>query len=176
MQDDQIVESPLSKTKLALLTFGAALFVAAGVWLLVAGSKQTLYDPTIMRLVGGVSIAFFGLCFSYALRKLFDKSPGLKLSPEGLLDNSSGISAGAIPWNQVTKVTVSSIHFQKFLTVHVRNPSPYMTRGNALKRIANQANLKITGSPINISSSALQIEFNDLVKLVQQNLEKYGSA
>ena len=176
--DERII--PLSKTKVLLLILGSVAFVAAGVWLLSLDTAaiqrlRRFNNPLLVRGVGVAAIAFFGLTGLYSLRKLFDRKPGLVFSREGILDNSSAVSAGLLPWSEVTGVEVVQIHRQKLLVIKVKDPERYIGRGSRLKRALNRANYNMVGSPIAISSNALRIGFDELVALVRQYQEKFAA-
>jgi hypothetical protein len=170
---DDIVSIPLSKTKLAFLLLLAAGFVALCAWLYLH-PNGTRYDPTFVRAIGMVGFVFFGLCGVIALTKCFDSRPGLVLDSLGITDNSSGVAAGRIAWSEIRDVQIASVRSQKFLVLLVTNPEKYLGKGNFLKRFLVDANYRMTGSPITISSSALRISFAELEQLVRDYLAKYG--
>ncbi len=168
--EEKIIE--LSRGKILLLIAGAILFVALGAWLL--GEEYRAFegdhgfnDPFILA-VSIICIVFFGLCAGVGFKKLFDKTPGLILNHEGFIDNSSGIAAGRILWSEVTGIGQYQVQRTKFVAVYLRNPEIYVNRGNALKRMINRANLKLSGTPINISSNSLKIGFNELLELFEK--------
>jgi hypothetical protein len=55
-------------------------------------------------LSGLAGIIFFGFVGFYLLKKLFNKKPGLIISNSGIVDNSSGISVGFIPWSDIKEI------------------------------------------------------------------------
>jgi hypothetical protein len=181
--DETIIET--SKSKLVLLILASCGFVAAGAWMLSldaaeirAGRSFTFFynDPTFVRVLGVASILFFGVCGVYGFKKLFDKQPGLVLNSSGIVDNASGVAAGFIPWSEVVGFGVYEIQKQKMLVIGVSDPQKYIDRGGALKRLANKANHKMSGSPVTISSVALKIDFPELVALFDRYPQKYGAA
>jgi hypothetical protein len=169
----------LSKTKLALLLLGATAFVAAGIWMLSLDdasirTQRRFNDPTYVHGLGLVSIVFFGACGLFALKKLFDKNPGLVFNSSGIVDNASSALAGFIPWSEVAGAEILEIQKQKMLVIRVRDPLEYIARGGSLRRTLNKANYNMVGSPISISSNTLAINFSELVSLFEQYRRKYG--
>jgi hypothetical protein len=169
----------LSKKKIALLLLGASAFVAAGIWMLSLDgasiqSRRGFNDPAHMRGLGLVSIVFFGSCGLFALKKLFDGKPALVFNNSGIVNNTSSVSAGFIPWSEIIGAEIFEIQKQKLLIVKVRNPQEYIARGGSLKRTLNKANYKMVGSPISISPVGLEINFSELVSLFDQYQRKYG--
>jgi hypothetical protein len=164
---------PLSKTKVALLLLGALAFVGASVWIWSVADAQPLFNPLYARGVALAGASFFGLCFVYGCIKLFDRRPGLIIDAEGLVDNSSGLAVGRIPWADIIGIRITEISGQRLLTIEVVNPRKYVERGGIFTRMLNAANVKLTGSPINISSNSLRLKFDELVQILTGALETY---
>lgn len=163
----------LSKTKLILLALAALAFVAIGVWMFTLDTEtiedgRRLSNPTLFYSLAIAAVLFFGAAGTWAIRKLFDKTPGLILSDEGFIDNSSGIAAGLIPWSEVASVAESQIQRQKFVSIHVHDPEKYIEKANTFKKAAHRANMKMVGTPINISAVSLKIKHKELLDLFQQ--------
>ncbi|MDR2213783.1 MAG: hypothetical protein LBE21_09200 [Pseudomonadales bacterium] len=170
----------LSKTKILLLIAGALGFVLLGYWMVQLGPAEAGPQPWFSSLslvhgIGMISIIFFGACFGAALKKLIDKTPGLVLDSSGLHDNSSGISAGFVPWSDITGFGVWELDGQQILVVKVLDPQKYIARGGLIGRQLKRANLKLTGSSVTISATALKIDFAELSSLCEAYLLKYGA-
>lgn len=169
MLEEKVIE--ISKVKTLLLTLVALAFVLLGVWLLsidvqTIESHRKFNSPTLVYGTGIVSIFFFGLCGLVGVKKCFDNSPGLVISSKGILDNSSGVSAGVIPWEEVVGIGEYQVQKQKFISIQVKDPEKYANYGNALKRMANRANIKMCGTPVNISANSLKISYDDLLEAI----------
>jgi hypothetical protein len=112
-------------------------------------------------------VLFFGIIAIVIVRKFLDKKAGLIISKDGLTDNSSGVSAGFIPWSDIQEITVTQVMNQRFLMIIVSNPQYYLDKvANPIKRSAMKMNYKTYGSPISISSNTLQTNFDELHKLL----------
>ncbi len=179
MTQDEQIEIPLSKKKMLLTLFGAIIFVGLGLWFLINPPKISnliFGNPTLIFIVGLASIIFFGLVAITIFRKFSDKKPGLIINRKGITDNSSGVSAGLIPWTDIKEIKISQVMSQKFLMFIVSNPQDYLDKvTNPLKRNAMKMNYKTYGSPISISSNALQTNFEDLQKLLLDKMNEYKS-
>jgi hypothetical protein len=163
---------PLSKRKLTWTVVGAGAFVITAIAILAFASRSiAMYRLVIV----GAGAVFFGLAFAFGVKRLRHMPPGLTLTPDGLLDNSNGVSIGAVRWTEVTRNTVSSISTTRFLVFHVRDPAPYFARGNVLQRMGKRANAAMVGSPVTLASVALDIPFDELHRLVQAYFQKYGT-
>jgi hypothetical protein len=170
----------VSREKVLLLILAACVFVAVGVWLFsldaeTIQAQRRFNNPPVVHGLGLASAILFGLAGLYAARKLFDTKPGLVFSPAGILDNSSAVAAGLIPWSEVVGVETIEIQRQKLLVIKVRDPERYIERGSVLKRALNRVNHRMIGSPIAISSGALRISFAELLSLFKRYQEKFGT-
>ena len=125
----------LSKTKIFLMLLGALAFVAIGFWFVIAPPTiENSYwgNPNKIAFAGYASIIFFGLCAIFLIRKLPDIKPGLIIDDTGLIDNSSGLSAGQILWSDIENISVVEIHRQKLIMLHVKNPQHYIEKQASL--------------------------------------------
>jgi len=179
VNDERVI--PLSKGKIILTIAGALLFIVAGAWFLMASDDgsfimemRRFVPPWFIHGLGIVAMVFGAAIAAYAIRKSFDTRPGLTLSAAGLVDNSSAVAAGFIPWAEVRGLDTMQIQSQRMLVVHVADPGKYIERGNAMKRALNRANASMCGSPIVISSNALQIPFDELRTEVAAYLSRYA--
>lgn len=179
MTKEEQIKIPLSKTKMTLAFLGSLMFVGLGLWFLINPPKSNhwlLGNPTLMFVIGLASVIFFGIVALIIFRKFSDNNPGLTISKQGITDNSSGVSAGIIPWTDIQEIKITQVMNQKFLMFIVKNPQDYLDRvTNPLKRNAMKMNYKTYGSPISISSNALQTNFDDLYKLLIYKMAEYKS-
>ena len=164
---------PLSKRKLVLLLLGAAASVVVSLWLWSIAETQTRFHPLRVRAAAVVGAFFFGICAVYGCIKFFDSKPGLIVDREGIVDNSSGVSVGRVPWDEITGLKVTALSGQRFLTIEVVDPRKYIGRGNFFQRQLIASNVKMTGSPINISSNSLSLKFDDLHRILVESFERY---
>jgi len=164
---NETLEIALSKRKLVLMFIGSLIFVAAGFWFIKAPETftQTIFkpSPTLITIIGYASIIFFGTCAVFIFRKLFDTKAGIIIDNEGIHDNSSGLSAGFIPWNDISNISTIEVSRQKLIMIEVSNPDDYINRQtNFIAKKASAINHKMYGSPISISAGSLKYKFDDL--------------
>jgi hypothetical protein len=164
---------PLTKTKIVLLTTGAIAFLIVGFWLLSIADTQTRYDPIIVKLVTFNCFVFFGLCGIIGFRKLFDKKPGLIVDQFGITDNSSAIGGHTIKWGDITHLSIESVKRTKFILVHVKNPIDYIEESNLFKRFWLNLNNRVYGTPLSISSTALQCNISELFDILEKQRKNY---
>lgn len=168
----------LSKTKIFLLTLGSIAFVALGDWLASLAPEKIVTElhksPLFVHGIGLISIFFFGLAGIFCLRKLFDNRPGLIFNSSGIVDNSSAVAAGLIPWMDISGAETREIRNQKLLVIKLKDPQKYIERGSNLKQTLNKANYKLCGSPVAITSNTLKIGYAELLSIFNQYHQKYG--
>lgn len=178
IQQEQI-EIPLSKKKLFLILFGAIGFVFIGLWFLInppISSNQIFGLSSIYSIVGLISVLFFGLGAVVVFSKISDKKAGIIINSQGIIDNSSGVSAGLVSWKDIQEIKVAQVMNQKFLMLIVKNPRDYLARvTNTIKRKGMEINYKTYGSPISISASSLKIYFDELHNLLVDKMKEYKS-
>lgn len=170
----QPIEIPLSKKKLTLMVIGSLIFVVLGILFVTSPEKYTssiMRSPTIIFISGLASILFFGLCFFFILKKLGDKSPGLIITDEGIMDNSSGVSVGQIKWTEIEDISVIKVYRQKLIMLQIKNPQDYIDKQtSSFKRKMMTINYKMYGTPVSLTSNGLKISFNELLSTLTEKL------
>jgi hypothetical protein len=156
---------PFKKKKFMPFILGVMIFVLAGIFLIygaIQAKNQTILQ--IFIIVVGLSIVlFFGLIACVMLPKLFSHKLGLVIGDDGLFDDTTAVAAGLINWHDIKKIQFSYSGSNTFLIVMVKNPNKYMNREtNLLKKWAMRINYKISGSPIKILVSLLDVDFYTL--------------
>jgi len=173
MSEKNQIEIPLSKKKMYLMLFGSIIFVILGIWLVTNPPKNSnpIFGNPMIILISGISaIIFFGFIAFTLFKKLPDNKPGLIINSEGIIDNSSGVSAGIVLWKDIIEIKTTNVINQKFLMFIVENPDEYINRQNGIvKRKAMEMNYKSYGSPISISANTLDTNFEELYNLLVKN-------
>lgn len=150
------------------------LFVAAGFFfILILANEQTKFSPLFIRIVGAAAILFFGATGITGIKKMFDNKVGLIIDENGIIDNSSGVSIGLIKWSDITAITREEISSTQFLLLYISNPDFYLSQAKGLKRKMMEANNRMYGTPLSMSSNGLKCKFSELEKLLNENLNKY---
>jgi hypothetical protein len=128
-------------------------------------------NPFMLKLVGIVSIVFFGAVGLFVIRKFFDKKAGLIIDQNGLTDQSSGVSVGLIPWSDIVEIETAQVMSTRFLLINVRDAEQYLAKASGIKRRMLAANMKMYGTPLSISSNSLKCNFTELETWVRSGLE-----
>jgi hypothetical protein len=109
----------------------------------------------------------------FIARKIFDIKPGLIIDQYGITNNTNSASVGLIEWDDITGIEKKQVMSNRFLILHTNKPKKYMDRvKNGFVKKSMDLNNKTYGSPITIISNSLEIDFNDLEKLLEFEVEK----
>lgn len=179
MSNDERIEIALSQGKLRAMAAACLGFIALSIGLLSVDEPlgflpESMDSALVANIVGGVGLAFFGLCAVFAVRKLFDRRPGLVIDRNGIEDNSSAIAAGRIPWTHILGFEEYVIQGQAMVVVKVRDVESYIARGNAMAQAIRRANFKLCGSPVTLAASGLQVEHADLLRILGESAQRFG--
>jgi len=170
---------PLSKLKMSLLMLGCAAFVFLGIYILINGDQmqsRRATNPWLMKVIAGISIAFFGLILVFLVKKISDKKDGLLISSKGIWDNSGPLSVGWIVWEDIKHIRVEKVMSSKFILIEVHNPQKYLNKATSkFKARVMVANYKKYGAPISISSNGLRWNFKRVEEAVLKAWKKNQS-
>ena len=172
--NDEVVTIYTSKLKITGLLLISLGFVAIGAWLLYLSRFEIIGASFLLHLVSFSSIAFFGLCGLVFAIQLFNTRPSLVVDPIGIIDRSSAVSAGRVPWQDICEISITQVENQRCLTFYVIDPQKYIQRGNWLQQRAKNLNYKLYGSPIYISANTLKISLGELHSLVLNYHHRYA--
>lgn len=169
------IEIPLSKTKIVLALIGAFGFVILGIFFII--NPVTFLSPimkseVIIRIVGVISVLFFGAVAIYAIKKMLDNKVGLTIDDNGIIDNTNASSVGLIKWSDITEITTKQVMSTKFLLIFTKDPHDILEKVSWIKRKLMAANMKMYGTPLCITSSTLKYNFSDLEKLMKDRLNE----
>ncbi|MBL7764535.1 MAG: hypothetical protein JNJ58_00440 [Chitinophagaceae bacterium] len=170
------LEIPLNKSKILLLILLSLLIGVGGMWFVFGqySFQLTLFGFSInMKILGSIVAIFFGACTILLFKKYQDKKPGLIIDTGGLTDNSSAVSAGFIPWDDIESIHMLTLNRQDFIQIKVSNPQDYIDQQkSSFKRKLMQLNQSTYGSPINITANTLKISSEELFAIIKEHLEQ----
>jgi hypothetical protein len=177
MNKAERIEIQLSKTKLTLMLLGSLMFVGLGTWFVIGPPKvnvSILNNPTLIFSVGLLSILFFGFVVFFIFKKLFENSPGLIITDDGVYDNASSVCAGFVPWTDIVEIKEVKVFNQSFVNLVVKNPQDYIDRQkNIFKKKSVQINYNTYGTVIGISANGLKIKHKELKALLAERFADF---
>lgn len=166
------IEITLSKTKVLLGIAASILFVALGVFLLTKrATEQPVLNPLLMLITGILCILFFGTTAILGVRKLMERRIALIIDDTGIFENSHSNSAGWIPWTEITGIRIGQVASTRFILIDVVNPEPYLNKVSGFKRKMLEANINLYNTPIAITSTTLNANFDELVQQLNERFE-----
>jgi hypothetical protein len=154
---------PASRLKLVGQFFGGVAFVAVGVFMILYPGRRGL----IIQFWGVVSVAFFGSVAVAVLYRLLNPAAAIIINAEGIVDNSSGVSVGLIPWNQVGEIEEHRVKDQLFLGIAVKDLDALLARQPRWKRKMIRANLAMGTSAVNIPQASIGMKIPDLAREIR---------
>jgi hypothetical protein len=158
-----------SKRKLAGLVVVSATCAAFGVTWWMAAGASLLGTGVAAVCVGGLV-----LCALYGVLRIWDRTPGLVLDRDGIIDNSTGFAAGRVRWDEITDIRFRRIGRQRVVTIDVVDPRRFVERGGAATRLVKRVNTATLGSPINIPTDGLAISPDALFRELEIFYAAYG--
>lgn len=141
----------------------------------IATIKPTVRSSLLQILAIPLVLMFISLSILSTL-KLNDKSPGLVINPQGIIENSSLFPVGLISWSDIVAIYVKQYRSSCWLMIEVKNPEHYFAQDNLLIHVFRRLNSFFGGSSLFLSAGFLAIDFDDMVDIVREYHKKYGSA
>ena len=179
MASEEVVV-PASRTKTLLLVTLAVGFVALGFWFLsldpeTVEAQGRYHYPIFTHGLAWASIVFFGLLVVAGVWRLFSRKPGLVLNSEGVKIFAIGQDT-FLAWKDISGFSIFQVQRTRLLVLNLNNPEKYIESLGTARRALAQANLKVCGSPIAVSSGTVALSFGELRELFAKYIGRYGSA
>lgn len=166
-----------SKKKLVGQIIFCIAFVAVGIWILTNKNRidKTFVETYRLNLfIGGLTVLVFASFLSLWIFKLLDKKPGVLVDENGIVDNSTYISVGKIPWSDIESVKPSN-YSSNVITVILKEPAKYIDKQkNPIKKKLLKANYKKNGSPVNIQTLSLNTDNKNLINAINEHLNEFN--
>jgi len=165
-----------SKKKSFLLLLGSLLFVIGGIWMFIEAENLANYrrSPIFLKGIGIISVLFFGLGFYLSIKQLVKNKLFLIIDEIGITINPEKNLLEIINWNNIEGFSELKIQSQKMVLIKVNNPDFWINNEkNLIRRKLIQFNFENYGSPFCLSAISMQINHVELMKVLNENLEKY---
>lgn len=112
-----------------LYILGALLLVIGG-FIVLFMKYRTFVDMEIFgtsilvfygfKIIALVGIIFFGYICIYYIKRASEGTPLVIVNKEGIIDNSSAIAVGFIPWENIGKIYIKSTLGNKFIHLNLK--------------------------------------------------------
>jgi hypothetical protein len=182
MNDNNNIIIAFSKKKLLKVWLFSFIFLGLGLWMIIANphTSNPVFNNIIVKTLASYGSLIMGMIgIYYFSRKLLTKEPALVINENGIYDNSTAFKFGLIPWSDMTFIAEQCIQIspasrQSFITIGLKKPGDYIEREqNILRKKLLQANANQYGSPVHLSTNGFITEHTELLKILQDELEKY---
>jgi hypothetical protein len=156
-----MIEVHASKWKLLAFLAGTILLGVVA-WFMA-------HDPTPRRagthFWGWAGVLLCAIGVVAFTRELLRAGPRLIISDAGIEDRTNRL--GLIPWSEIASIEVRSISRQKFLSLSMHNPEPWVSRLPAMARWGMRANRALGFSEINLVISGLTTRPSEVAEHVR---------
>lgn len=173
------IEIYSSKKKSFLLLIGATFFVIMGILMVMKAGNDSTYrgqSPAFIKGVGIASILFFGLGIYVSIRQLIQNHLVLIVDKNGLHINPNKSSSEQIAWNDIQGFSEIKIHSTKLVIIDLYNSEYWIEKEqNKMKKQLMKFNLNNYGSPFSLSAQFMQINHNELMKILTENWNRHQS-
>jgi hypothetical protein len=171
------IEIYSSKTKSLLLLIGSLLFVVGGIYMFMDTESFTGYrtrSPLFIKTIGIASILFFGLGIYVSIRQLLENQLILIIDKKGVNVNPKKSQTEVIEWKNINGFSEFKIQSQKFVIIDVDNSDYWIEKEeNGIRKKLMKFNVNNYGSPFNLSANSMQMKYSELMKTLNENLNKY---
>lgn len=171
------IEIYSSKKKSFFLLIVSLLFVIGEIWMFMNAENLNsfrLKSPILIKAIGIISVLFFSLSLYISIRQLVKNKLLLIVDGNGIIINPKKNSFELINWKNIEGFSEIKIQSQKILLIDVNNPDFWIQKEtNLIRKKMIQYNFKQYGSPFCLSAVSMQINHAELMKVLNENLEKY---
>ena|ERR1051326_4942081 len=115
----------VSKGKMVGLLLLDLLMVAAAVFC-------TTLPELKAQLAGWAGLAFFGFGLVILGRQVFRQGPEIKVDGHGITHHRWAL--GTIPWSDIERVWIGSVHSARFICMKLRDPDMYLHKLPAVQK------------------------------------------
>ncbi len=166
------IELKPARGKLIFLLLGSLLFVGLGILFSVAFPRE-LYKEVpsggvLLRIIGIISILFFGACGIEIIRQMLDTRPRLIIDDRGIFDRT--LSTPLIPWSSISDAQIMQIRRSKFIAPRLRDEEERYNALSPLRRMMSSANQGLGFNRFNLNITALNISADALLAIIKEQL------
>lgn len=164
------VEISLKKGKLTFLWLaltGGVVFM--GGWFLTSGQEAHVVGLRFFHITMGVLLLLIAtILLPFGLR-LVSKTPGLIIDKRGLTDHSATWQNGFAAWSDIKAIEVVQPEQTAMIFIILFDPEKYLQSRTRIRRVFARMGDRLGYlSPFGIVVGNLNIEFAELVKVIEQ--------
>jgi hypothetical protein len=158
------------------LLFQLILFTVLGISVLIgafAVANISSINPLIWKIGGSVAGFFFIVAAGSKAKKRADKNAGIRITKEGMIDQSSDLSLGLIKWSDISSIDKEASLEAQLLIVRVKKNNAYLkkAKNSAIERLLKQ-NIRKFDTPVVIEAGYLECSLEELIDIL---VEKWNA-
>jgi hypothetical protein len=159
--DERIVIETPTKKRWRLTSLGIIVTIlAAG----LVGSRTGNFT----LILGLVGLVFFGPMTIASLVRALRNRPVLILDADGFTDYGSLISAGRVPWQEVSSIENRAFRRRVFVAIKVTDRAAFLARQSAWHRFLRKVNGPMAAGDILIPDSVLPMRPAELLSTMRR--------
>lgn len=171
------IEIYSSKKKSFLLLICSLLFVLGGIYMFINAENFTGFrarSSLFIRVIGIASILFFGLGIYVSIRQLLVKRLILLIDKKGVNVDPEKSLTDCIQWKNINGFSELKIKNQKIVIIDIDNSDYWIEKEeNGIRKRLMKFNINNYGSPFNLSANSMQMNYEELIEVLNDNLGKY---
>ena len=171
------IEIYSSKKKSFLVLIASLIFVIGGIYMFMNAENFTGYrarSPIFTKGVGILSVLFFGLGIYVSIRQLITNQLILIIDKTGINVSPKKSLSERIEWKNIKGFSEIKIQSTKIIIIDVDNSDYWIEKEeNLIRKKLMKFNVNNYGSPFNLSANSMQMNYTELMKTLNENLNKY---
>lgn len=157
------------------LAIGQLIFTTLGGYMFLYPALMTsnvIRYEFVIRAIGAISLLYFGLIFLLSI-KIYYRSVALVITKLEIIDSSTVLSMGSIPWINVADICQIHEGGIAMIKISLINPDLIIDKEkNFIKKLLLKRQNKRLGSPIIIPMIALNSYVDTLERQLKEGWEK----
>ena len=168
MEKDEFVIYQNTKGNI-LYSIGSFLFTIIGILgLFIFFQDMELVMQIILKAILFIGIIFFGYGSIYFLKRMKTKKEMLIVNSKGITDNTSAISLGFIPWEDIEDVYVDGVLGNNFNELKIKNEEKYLNNISFIKKLLINSNKKMGHQIVCITLNTTNYSINEVMEKIKE--------
>ena len=126
-----------------------------------------------MKIILFIGALFFGYAFIFFCKRVFNKSEMLIIDSKGITDNSSAISLGFIPWEEIDSAYIGEVLENRFIELKIKDEEKYLNNLSFLKKFFINYNRKIGHEISCITLNTTDYSLDEVLTEIKIYMAKY---
>ena len=127
----------------------------------------------IIKVFLFVGFGFFGFATLYLMKRARIGENILTIDEKGIIDNSSSLALGFIPWEDIEEVHIKGTASNKFIELALKDEDKYLSNINKIKKAFILVQKKMRHNVVCISLNIAGLDADKAINYVQDVFKKY---